>query len=361
MISNRSNDTPIVHGNRATLRGMALLVLALLGALALASTAQAQTKVGLGTAGSFAVLAGSEVTNTGPTVVSGSLGVSPLLAISGFPPGIVINGSQYTGAGAAGAQAALTTAYDDAAGRFCDSDLSTQDLGGMSLTSGVYCFTSDAGLTGTVTLNGQGNANSVFIFQVGSSLTVANAARVRLINGAQACNVFWQIGITATLGTTARMRGTVMALTSITAATGATVQGRLLARNAETTLQTNTITRSPCDSAGPAVTIGGAPGDNVPGNPVRAGAPCIAVDFRLRIRAHDPSGIRRVDVLLDGNRIRRSDHGQFNVWIRAERLTSARHTLRVVATDNLGNQRVQTRNFRRCARATLPAFTGRPR
>jgi hypothetical protein len=335
---------------RSRLRGMAPLVLALLAGLAFASSAQAQTKVGLGTAGSFAVLAGSTVTNSGPTVVSGSLGVSPLLSITGFPPGIVINGSQYTGAGAAGAQADLGTAYDDAAGRFCNLDLSTLDLGGMTLTSGVYCFTSGAGLTGTVTLDGQGDKDSVFIFKVGTQLTVASAARVRLINGAQACNVFWKVD-TATLGTTARFKGTVMALTQITAATGARVQGRLLARNAETTLQTNTITRSTCDSAGPTVTIGGAPS-----------SPCVATDFRLRIGFNDRSGVETIRVLLDGNLIRQQTNqgqqGQLFVWIRAAHLSSARHTIRVVATDQLGNVRTLTRTFRRCNRVSAE-LTGR--
>ena len=344
---------------RSMLRWIGPPVLGLLAAAALASAAQAQT-VGMGTAGSYAVLAGSEVTNTGATVVNGNLGVSPGLAVSGFPPGIV-NGTIYAGAAAAGAKADLILAYDDAAGRACDEDLSTQDLGGMSLTSGVYCFSSTAGLTGTVTLDGQGNANSVFIFQVGSSLTAASGSRVRLINGAQACNVFWQIGITATLGTTTTFRGTVMALTSITAATGATVQGRLLSRNAETTLQTNTITRSACDTAAPTTRIGGAPGDGVPGNPVSIGNNrCVEQDFRLRINSRDISGVRRVDVILDGRRIKRSiNDGQFVVWVRAEHLTAGRHTLRVVTIDRLGNRRVQTRTFGRCARAALPALAGR--
>ena len=218
-----------------------------------------------------------------------------------------------------------------------------------------------------MTLDAEGNPNAVFIFQIGSTLTTASGSIVRLINGAQSCNVVWQVGSSATLGTTTRFRGNILALTSNTATTGATVNGRLLARNGAVTLDSNTVTRAQCaagtvggpDQTGPTVTITGASGDGVPGNPVRPGPkPCVARDFRLRIRARDVSGIRRVSVFLDGRLIKRSTSAQFYVWIRAERLLAGRHTLRVVARDREGNRTVQTRRFRRCDRPVFPPFTG---
>lgn len=224
-----------------------LIVLSLF--LVVGSTARAaHAKVGLGTADSYAVLGGQTVTNTGPTVVSGDLGVSPGSAVTGFPPGTVINGAIHAAdAAAAQAQVDLTTAYNDAAGRACTTDLTGQDLGGLTLVDGTYCFSSSAQLTGTLTLDAQGVSSAVFIFKIGSTLTTASASSVNLINGAQACNVYWQVGSSATLGTTTTFRGNILALTSIALQTGATiVEGRALARNGEVTLDTNTITRDTC-------------------------------------------------------------------------------------------------------------------
>jgi hypothetical protein len=346
----------------------AMLALGFLLALALASTAQAQAPVGLGTTGSFGVLGGTTVTNTGPTVVNGDLGVSPGAAVTGFPPGTVNGAIHAADAVALQAKSDLVTAYDDAAGRACTAGLTGQDLGGMTLTAGVYCFTSAAQLTGTLVFDAQGNPDAVLIFKIASTLTTASASTVSLINGAQSCNIFWQVGSSATLGTTTTFRGNVFALTSIAAQTGATVDGRLLARNAATTLDSNTITRAQCaagttggpapaaDVARPTVIIGGGPGDSVPGNPVRTGPkPCIATDFRLRITARDASGIRRVSVYLDGRLIKRVTHRRFLVTVHAAQLVAGTHTMRVVAVDRAGNTRVQTRTFNRCA---LPAFTG---
>ena len=237
----------------ARLGGMGLLLLALVLTLALAGSARAATPVPLGTADPVAVLAGSTVTNTGPTVVTGDLGLSPGTSVTGFPPGTV-NGTQHiTDPVAAQAQTDLTTAYNNAAAQAPTGTVSA-DLGGQTLTPGVYTSASSLGLTGALTLDAQGNANAVFIFQAGSTLTTASASSVNLVNGAQACNVFWQVGSSATLGTASTFRGTILALTSITATTGATVDGRLLARNAAVTLDTNTITRSQCASATPAPT-----------------------------------------------------------------------------------------------------------
>ena len=333
-------------------RGVGLLMLVV--ALAFAGTAEAATSVPLGTAEPFAVLAGSTVTNTGPTVINGDLGLSPGTAVTGFPPGTV-NGSQHvTDAVAAQAQTDLTTAYSNAAGQAPTSTVSA-DLGGQRLTPGVYRSASSLGLTGALTLDAQGDANAVFIFQAGSTLTTASASGVNLVNGAQACNVFWQVGSSATLGTASNFRGSILALSSITATTGATVDGRLLARNAAVTLDTNTITRSRCASPTPTPTPGA---DRTPPS-VRLTTPrrCVSQGFTVRVRVSDASGLRRVDVFLDGKRIKRTTRTRFSVQIGAGQLRAARHTIRVVATDRAGNRRTSRRSFARCA-AAIPRFTG---
>ncbi|MGD9962052.1 ice-binding family protein [Nocardioides sp.] len=208
----------------------------------------AQATVGLGTATSFAVLAGTTVTNVGPSVISGDLGVSPGSAVTGFPPGSVINGTMHVSdAVALQAQNDVTTAYNDAAGRTPVVDKTSQDLGGQTLVSGVYQAANAMALTGTVTLDAQGDPNAVFIFQAGSTLITASSSTVALIGGAQACNVFWKVGSSATLGTSTTFVGSILALTSATLQTGASVQGRVLARNGQVSLDTNTITRPGCN------------------------------------------------------------------------------------------------------------------
>ena len=217
----------------------------------------AQAPVGLGTATSFAVLAGTTVTNTGPGVVSGDLGVSPGSAVTGFPPGQVNAGTIHAAdAVALQAQDDLTTAYNDAAGRGPVVDKTSQDLGGQTLVPGVYSASSGMALTGTVTLDGQGDPDAVFVFQAGSTLVTSSGSAVALTGGAQACNVYWQVGSSATIGTTTSFVGSVLALSSITLQTGATVQGRMLARNGQVSLDTNTISRPSCaaPSATPSVT-----------------------------------------------------------------------------------------------------------
>ena len=229
---------------------VAVLLIAF-GAVALTpSSANAvATPVPLGTAQSFGVLGGSTVTNTGPSVVQGDLGVSPGTAITGFPPGTVLGAIHDNDAVAAQAQADLTTAYNQAAGQPCDEDLTGQDLGGLTLTPGVYCFDTSAQLTGALTLDAEGNPDAVFVFQIGSTLTTASASSVNLINGASPCNVFWQVGSSATLGTDTDFVGTIMALTSITLNTGADINGRALARNGAVTMDTNDVNASNCSSA----------------------------------------------------------------------------------------------------------------
>jgi len=192
------------------------------------------------TVATFGVLGGSTVTNTGPTLVTGNLGVSPGSAITGFPPGAVTGTINAANGLASAAQGELTTAYNAAALAMSTSGVPA-NIGGLTLTPGVYTIATSLGLTGTVTLNAQGNPNAQFIFQIGSTLTTASGSSVVLINGAQASNIFWQVGTSATLGTTTTFAGNILALSSITLNTGATLQGRALARNGAVTLDTNTM------------------------------------------------------------------------------------------------------------------------
>ena len=205
----------------------------------------AQPPVGLGTADSFAVLGGSTVTNTGPTVVNGDLGLAPGTAVPGFPPGLVNGTIHVADAVAVQAKTDLVTAYNDAAGRLPALAIPA-DLGGLTLTAGVYKSSSSLGLTGALTLDAQGNPNTVFVFQAGSTLTTASASRVNLINGAQACNVYWQVGSSATLGTTSNFSGVIMAMQSISMNNGVTVLGRAFARNGAVTMINDNISAARC-------------------------------------------------------------------------------------------------------------------
>jgi hypothetical protein len=213
------------------------LLLCLLCSLCL----KAQAPVNLGSAANFGVLAGSTVTNTGASVVTGSVGVSPGSAITGFPPGTVTGGAVHAAdAPAAQAQIDLTAAYTDAAGRPPGTAISG-DLGGRTLAPGVYTAATSIGITGTVTLNGAG----VYIFQIGSTLTTASSSQVVLTGGATAANVFWQVGSSATLGTGSSFNGNILAQASVTETTGALLNGRALARTGAVTLDTNTDSLPP--------------------------------------------------------------------------------------------------------------------
>lgn len=204
----------------------------------------AQAPVGLGTADSFAVLAGSGITNTGPTTITGDVGTFPTTSETGFGS-VTLTGTNHDGdAVTQGAKPDLTTAYNDAAGRSPVTNVPVE-LGGTTLKAGVYTSPT-LGLTGTLTLNAQGNPNAQFIFQAGSTLITATNSHVVLINGAQACNVVWQVGSSATFDAGTEFVGNVLAHTSITAQTASTFQGRLLARTGAVTLDTNTITRATC-------------------------------------------------------------------------------------------------------------------
>ncbi len=272
-----ANQRPPVAGRKR--RGssrLAAVAMFLAASLLLAAPMafSAQAPVGLGTAGNFAVLAGSAVTNTGPSVISGSIGLAPGSAVSGFPPGIVLAGTTQVANGVAlQAKNDLVTGYNDAAGRSATATVSG-DLAGRTLTPGVYTTASSLGLSGHLTLDAQGDPSAVFIFQAGSSLIVGSGSQVNLIGGAQACNVYWQIGSSATIGTGSTFVGNIMALTSITMTTAATLQGSALARNGAVTLDTNTITRAICaagtsgggTSGGGGTTTGSAPSTRATGS-----------------------------------------------------------------------------------------------
>jgi hypothetical protein len=212
--------------------------------------AAAQAQVGLGTAGSFVVLGGASVSNTGPSVLNGDLGVSPGTSMPGFGFPAVVNGAIHNNDGVASqAQLDLATAYDVAATQpvLPADDLTGTDLGNRTLTSGAYRYSSSAQLTGPLTLDAEGDPNAQFVFQIGSTLTTASASSVVLINGASPCNVYWQVGISATLGSTTAFQGNLMTLADISLDDGATVLGRLLARSAgAVTLINNVLSRPQC-------------------------------------------------------------------------------------------------------------------
>jgi hypothetical protein len=196
----------------------------------------------LGGAGAFVVLAGSTVTSTGATVLTGNLGVSPGAAVTGFPPG-TLNGTKHA-ADPTSAQAMtdLTRAYNDAAGRTQAPITVAGNLGGQTLRPGLYKSTSSLAISsGDLTLDAHGDADAVFIFQMASTLTTTSGRAVILSGGARAANVFWQVGSSATLGTTSVFKGTIMANQSITLNTGARLNGRALARIGAVTMAGNTL------------------------------------------------------------------------------------------------------------------------
>jgi len=242
------------------------LILAIGAIAAQTASAAGPPTVGLGTATSFAVLAGAGITNTGPTTINGDVGTYPTTTETGFGS-VTLSGSNHAGdAVTQGAKTDLVTAYNTAAGSGPTIPIAG-NLGGQTLVPGVYNSASSIGLTGALTLSG--GSTDVWIFQAGSTLTTASGSSVVLIGGAQSCNVFWQIGSSATIGTGSAFKGTIIALSSITVTTGATIDGRALARNGAVTLDTNTITRSTC-AAAPAPTATPAPSAAPTASPVAA-------------------------------------------------------------------------------------------
>src|ERR1041384_3004015 len=257
-----------MNGTQWILTGLILAVALLL--LPYDATA-AQAPVPLATATTFAVLAGSTVTSTGGSTVNGDLGISPGLTLTGSP---TVNGATHLAdPAAAQAQLDLTAAYNDAAGRTVGAVTVADNLGGQTLTPGLYTSTSTLAISsGDLTLDAQGDTNAVFIFQMGSTLTTTSGRQVILSGGAKAANVFWQVGSSATLGTTSVFKGNILALTSITLTTGATVEGRLLARNGAVTLDANVVGLAiPADTTAPTVSavvpLNAATGVGISGKP----------------------------------------------------------------------------------------------
>ncbi len=222
--------------------------LVLIGLLTVSSSAAAsEAPVKLGTSKTYSVLGGSTVTNTGPTRLEGDLGLSPGSAITGFPPGVAEGETHAGDAVAAQAQSDLVIASNDAAGRAPTGDISG-DLGGQTLPGGVYKSTGPIGISGTLTLDGQNDPSSVFIFQIASTLITASASKVAMINGAQACHVYWQVGSSATLGTNSALEGNILADQSVTLTTGASLaEGRALALVGAVTMDTNQVSAPEAD------------------------------------------------------------------------------------------------------------------
>ncbi len=351
----------------------------MLGALALYAPAAfaAQAPVGLGTAANFGVLAGATVTNTGPTTINGDLGVNPGASIIGFPPGHVNGTTHAADAVALQAQSDLTTAYNDAAGRTPAATVSG-DLAGRTLVGGVYKSASSLGLTGTLTLDAQGDPNSVFIFQAGSTLTTASGSRVNLVNGAQPCNVYWQVGSSATLGTGSVFAGNILALTSVTINDGVTVTGRALARNGAVTMINDTISASHC-ATGSGSTNGGSTGggtttDGGSSTATKAGTArlttvrrsiatsitrygtsrCVHGSFRAAVTGRS---IRRVVFSMGGKVLASRTKSPFQANLRRPR--SGIHTVlaRVTFTDATRARTLRLR-FRTCAAAIARPVRG---
>jgi hypothetical protein len=311
--------------------------------------------VNLATASPFVVLGGSTVTNTGPSVLNGDLGVAPGTAIVGFGLPATVNGATHANdAVARQAQADLITAYDSAAGQpvAAANDLSGTNLGNRTLAAAAYRYTSSAQLTGVLTLDAQGDPNAQFVFQITSALTTAPASAVRLVNGASPCNVFWQVGSSATLDTTTAFQGNLMALTSISLNNGASVRGRVLARNGQVSQVNNVIDGSMCgtgSSSTPASPGAPSPGAGTPGAPTSTtAAPGDSTSTstgprgRARItrspRATCRSGfharvrgrmIRRVVFSLDGRRIATRSRSPFTVYVQGK---AGRHNVRARVT-----------------------------
>ena len=370
------------HLRRAQRAGIALTA----GLACALLPAAAQAQVNLGTASPFVVLGGASVTNTGPSVLNGDLGVSPGTSLVGFGPGIVNGAIHNNDAVASQAQLDLTTAYDVAAGQPVPPGnvLTGQDLGSRTLTSGAYRYATSAQLTGALTLDAQGDPDAQFVFEIGSTLTTASASSVLLVNGASPCNVYWQVGSSATLGTTTAFQGTVMALASISLNDGATVLGRLLARTGGVTLIDNVLTRPLCATGtttpatpGTTTTPGTTPaGSGATPAELQAQARARAVararaarQGRARISRRSRDGcadgfvarvrgrlIERAVFSLDGRRIASRARSPFRVAIPA---TPGAHRVRVRVTfKDATRAKTMTLRYRACAAQLLEPRRG---
>lgn len=202
-----------------------------------------QTPIPLASTSTIAILAGSTITNTGGTSITGDIALSPGSSIGGFPPGILVGTQHINDVIANQAKVDLTTAYNTAAGLTCTDIVTLSgNIGGLTLTPGLYKSTSTLSISsGDLTFDAKGDENAVFIIQIASSLTTTSGRQVILSGGAKASNIFWQVGSSATFGTTSVFKGTILAMQSITFKTGATLEGKALARNGAITLEGNTI------------------------------------------------------------------------------------------------------------------------
>jgi len=234
----KTSESPVaLNATKRVLTGLMLAVAVMfMGHDAMA----AQAPVALGSADTFAVLAATTVTSTGATTVDGDLGVSPGTGLTGAP---IVNGVTHLGDATAGqAQGDLTTAYNDAAGRSVGAVSEAGNLGGLTLAPGLYKSTSSLEISsGDLTLDAQGDTNAVWIFQMASSFVTTTGRQIILSGGAQAANIYWQVGSSATLGSSSVFKGNILALASITVTTGATVEGRLLARTGGVSLDSNPV------------------------------------------------------------------------------------------------------------------------
>jgi hypothetical protein len=381
----------LAHARRAGILLASGLACAAVPAVASASA------INLGTASPFVVLGASTVTNTGPSVLNGDLGVAPGTSLVGFGLPAVVNGATHDDDAVAGqAQSDLTTAYNVAAGQPvpAGNDLTGQDLGGKTLTPGAYGFSSSAQLTGQLTLDAAGDPNAQFVFEIGSTLTTASASSVRLINGASPCNVYWQIASSATLGTTTAFEGNLMAHTSITLNDASTVQGRVLANTGAVVLHNNVIdgflcgtsttpppppptptpTPTPTPAPTPAPPTTTTPQPPPPSHttvPTRRGSaklkhtrpsPLTACNagFTATVRGRE---IKRVVFMLDGKRLASRIGSPFRVHVPPAFAGSGHLKARVTFKDAT-RARTLTLRYRACAAAVVqprPApstFTG---
>jgi hypothetical protein len=364
------------------------IALAAIIAFAVIPVAAQAAPVNLATVGPFVALGGSTVTNTGPSVLKGDLGVAPGTSLVGFGLPAVVNGATHDDDAVAGqAQADLITAYNVAAGQPVApaNDLTGTDLGNRTLTAGAYRYTSSAQLTGPLTLDAQGDPNAQFVFEIAAELTTAPASSVVLINGASPCNVFWQVGSSATLDTTTAFQGNLMALTSISLNNGASVIGRVLARNGQISLIDNVLDGSQCGTGStstpppPASAPPGGPGTTgeVPSAAVgqavavsRTRVPRAARENGTAIVRRAPSEactsgfsatvrgrmIKRVVFSLDGKRIDSQVTAPFQVFVRA---APGQHMVRARVTFKDATQaKTATLPYRACAAAVLHPRNG---
>ena len=273
-----------MKNSRAFVAIVSIAFVLAIGAMAGHTANAANPPVGLGTAATYSVLAGTpSITNTGNTTIDRDVGIHPADSITGFPPGI-IGGTVHAGdAVALQAKSDLTVAYLDAQGRSAPLGNRFATLSGRTLVGGVYNANgATLDLTGTLTLNGQNDPNSVWIFQATSDLVTASTSSVVFINGGSPCNVFWQVTSSATLGSGSHFVGTILALDSITLANGVTVNGRALARNGLVSLINDTFITSTCNAAPPVVVPPGtrppfttAPSATPAATPIATAAPSV--------------------------------------------------------------------------------------